>query len=101
MSTDPATRAYRDARLARGWTTKAVYRALKRAIAREIFRALAGRCTVPDYTDLRPTRRAKNITLTTAANALNVWPARVGELELGQRRDDHFAERYRQGLNAA
>jgi hypothetical protein len=80
---------------------KAVYRALKRALAREVFAALTGHCELPQYGDLRPTRRAKNITLTTAATALNVWPARVSELELGRRRDDDFADRYRSWLNAA
>ena len=101
MTNDVRTRAYRDAHLSKGWTKKAVYRALKRAVAREIFAALTGHCEVPQYGDLRPARRAKNITLTTAAAALNVWPSRVGELELGRRRDDAFAERYRQWLNAA
>lgn len=101
ITNDPRTRAYRDAHVAKGWTNKAVFRALKRAIAREVYRALTGQCEVPDYTDLRPARRAKNITLTTAATALQVWPARVGELELGRRRDDDFAERYRQWLTAA
>jgi transposase len=101
MTHDRPTRAYRDTHLAKGWTNKAVYRALKRAVAREIHRALAGHCAVPDYTDLRPTRQTKNITLTQVADALDVWPARVGELELGRRRDDAFADRYRQWLNAA
>lgn len=71
------------------------------SLAREIYRALAGRCALPDYSDLRPARRAKNTTLTSAATALHVWPARVGELELGRRRDDAFADRYRQWLSAA
>jgi len=101
MSNDERTRDYRDTHLAKGWTTKAVYRALKRAVAREVFSALAGHCAMPDYTDLRPARRAKNITLTAVATALNVWPARVGKLELGRRRDDDFANRYRAWLNAA
>jgi len=101
MTNDDRTRRYRDAHLAKGWTTKAVYRTLRRAVAREVYAALTGHCSVPDYTDLRPARRAKNITLTTVATALDVWPARVGELELGRRRDDAFAERYRQWLNAA
>ena len=39
--------------------------------------------------------------LTTVATQLGVWPARVGELELGRRRDDEFANRYRASLNAA
>ena len=101
MTNDARTRAYRADHLAKGWTKKAVYRALKRAIAREVYRALTGRCAVPDYTDLRPARRAKNITLTAVATALDVWPARVGELELGRRRDDDFADRYRAWLTAA
>lgn len=101
MSSDPRTRAYRDAHLAKGWTKKAVYRALKRAVAREVFRALLGRCTVPDYSDLRPARHAKNLTLTAAATHLRVWPATISQLELGQRRDDDLAHAYRDWLNAA
>ena len=101
MSYDPATKAYRDAHLAKGWTISAVFRALKRAVAREIFQALTGHCTVPDYTDLRPTRRANNLTLTAAATHLGVWPARIGELELGRRPNDELADRYRTWLKAA
>lgn len=101
MSYDPATRAYRDARLAKGWTLKAVFRALKRAVAREVFHALAGHCAVPDYSDLRPARRAKNLTLTAAATHLGVWPARIGELELGRRPNEELAARYRAWLTAA
>jgi transposase len=97
LTNDERTRAYRDAHLAKGWTKKAVYRALKRAVAREVFAALVGRCAGPDYTDLRPARRAKNITLTAVATAVDVWPACVGELELGRRRDDDFADRYGPG----
>jgi len=50
MTYDPTTRAYRDTRLARGWTKKAVYRALKRAVAREIYQALVGRSPRPRNT---------------------------------------------------
>lgn len=59
MSNDPRTRAYRDTHVAAGWSKKDVYRALKRAVAREVYRALTGRCTVPDYSDLRPAVRRK------------------------------------------
>jgi hypothetical protein len=31
-------------------------------VAREVFQALTGHCTVPDCSDLRPTQRAKNLT---------------------------------------
>ena len=101
LSHDPASRNYRDAHLAKGWTINAVFRALKRSVAREIYRALAGHCVVPDYSDLRPRRHAKNLTLTAAAEHLGVWPARIGELELGRRPNDDLAARYRQWLTAA
>jgi transposase len=101
MTYDPATRAYRDARIERGWTKQAVFRALKRAVAREIHRALVGRCDVPDYTDLRPARQAKNITLTRVAQHFGVWPMHISTLERGTRRDDHLATAYRDWLQAA
>lgn len=101
LSCDPTTRAYRDNHLDKGWTIHAVFRALKRAVAREVFQALAGNCVAPDHSDLRPARRAKNLTLTAAANHLGVWPARIGELELGRRPNDDLARRYREWLNAA
>ena len=101
MSYEQRTRAYRDTRLANGWTTKEVFRALKRAVAREIFHALAGHTLAPDYSDLRPARHAKNLTLTAAAQHLGVWPARIGELELGRRPNDELATRYRAWLAAA
>ena len=55
----------------------------------------------PDYSDLRPARHAKNLTLTAAAQHLGVWPARIGELELGRRPNDDLATRYRAWLAAA
>ncbi len=101
MSNDPRTRAYRDTHLAQGWTKKAVYRALKRAVAREVFRALTGHCTVPDYSDLRPARQARNLTLSAAATQLGVWPTVISQLELGKRRNDDLANTYRAWLQAA
>jgi len=101
MTNEPRTRSYRDTHLAKGWTKRAVYRALKRAVAREVFAALIGRCAVPDYSDLRPARQARNLTLTALAAQLNVWPATISQLELGQRRDDDLANAYRNCLNAA
>ncbi len=101
LSSDPRTRAYRDTHLAKGWSTAAVFRALKRAIAREIYQALLGNCPVPNYTDLRPARQAKNVTLTTVAKHFNIWPARISTLELGKSRDDTLADRYRAWLQTA
>lgn len=101
MTTDARTRAYRDEHLTRGWTKKAIYRSLKRAVVREIFRALVGRYDVPDHRDLRPARQAKNLTLAAAASHLAVWPSALSELELGTRRDDDLANTYRDWLLAA
>jgi transposase len=70
-------------------------RALKRAVARQVFRALTGHCTVPDYSDLRPARQAKNLTLSAAATHLGVWPTDISQLELGKRRNDDLANAYR------
>ena len=101
MRCDPTTRAYRDTRTNRGWTNKAVYRALKRAVAREIHRALTGPCDIPTYTDLRPARQAKNITLTQAAQHFAVWPTNISRIERGTQRDDPLANAYRKWLHAA
>ncbi|WP_010149438.1 IS110 family transposase [Serinicoccus profundi] len=101
MSNDARTRAYRDTHLARNWTKKDVYRSLKRAVAREIYQALIGRSTVPDYSDLRPARHAKNLTLAAAATDLHVWPTAISQIERGKRRDDQLAQAYREWLNAA
>lgn len=88
MSHDQRTRDYRDTHLEAGWTLAAVYRSLKRALAREVFRALTGHCEIPNYTDLRPARQAKNLTLTNAAEACQTWPSRISEIELGKKRND-------------
>jgi len=98
---DPRTRDYRDARLAKGSTKAAAMRALKRAVAREVFRALRGRCPVPDYSDLRPARQARHLTLAAVAAELNVWPSALSQLELGQRVDNDLVARYRNWLTAA
>lgn len=101
MSRDQRTRDYRDRHLATGKTLAAVYRSLKRALVREVFKTLTGHCEIPNYTDLRPARQAKNLTLTNAAGACHTWPARISEIELGKRRDDNLAHRYREWLTAA
>jgi transposase len=84
-----------------GRSTRDILRMLKRAIAREIFRCLTTAVSVPAIDDLRPLRRGKNITLSTAAQHFNVWPATISELERGRRRDDQLAQAYREWLNAA
>ncbi len=66
-----------------GSSSKEIQRKLKRSIARQIFRYLTTPITVPAIEDLRPLRQHKNITLTTAANHLGVWPTTISELERG------------------
>lgn len=80
---------------------KAVFRAHSSTIARETFNALTGHITIPDYSDLRPTRRAKNLTLTAAAEHLSVWPAHIEEPELGPRPNHNLTTRYQEWLTTA
>ena len=63
-------------------------RLLKRAIAREMFKHLTAPCPIDDYSDLRPTRQARNITPTSAAAHCGVWP-----------NHDTLAANYRRWLN--
>ncbi|MGW6708052.1 IS110 family transposase [Streptomyces sp. NPDC054956] len=95
------TREYVARQTAAGRTKKEIIRLLKRAIAREVFRLLTTPVQVPEIADLRPARQTKNITLTAAANHFGVWPAVISNIERGLRRDDAFADAYRQWLTAA
>ncbi|MFD9603835.1 transposase [Streptomyces sp. NPDC059970] len=100
MSSDSRTREYVARQTAAGRTKKEIIRLLKRATAREIFRYLTTPVAVPDIADLRPARRAKNITLTTVAEHFGVWPAVISCIERGTRRDDDLAGTYRTWLTA-
>jgi transposase len=101
MSHHAPTRAFVQRQLDHGRSKKAILRILKRAIAREIYRTLTRRVEIPDYTDLRPARQAKHITLTAAAHHLGIWPATLSRLERGQQRHDQLAQHYRAWLSAA
>lgn len=96
---DPRTRDYVARQLAAGRSKKDILRLLKRAIAREMFKHLTAPCPIDDYSDLRPTRQAHNITLATAATIFGVWPNDISRLERGLKRDDTLAAKYRQWLN--
>jgi len=98
-SHDPRTRDYVDRQLAAGRSKKNVLRLLKRAIAREIFKHLTAPCPIDDYSDLRPARQTRNITLTATATHLGVWPNDISRLERGLKRDDTLATNYRQWPN--
>lgn len=101
MSSDDRTRAYVTVQLAKGRSKLDILRLLKRAIAREIFRLLTQPCAVEDYSDLRPARQAKNITLAAVADHFGVWPIDISRLERGLKRNDTLANTYRAWLAAA
>lgn len=101
MSSDERTRAYVKGQLAKGRSKLDILRLLKRAIAREAFRLLTQPCAVDDYSDLRPARQAKNITLATVATHFGLWPIDISRLERGLKRNDTLAADYRDYLSAA
>lgn len=101
MSCHAPTRDYVQRQLTAGVTKKEILRKLKRAIAREMFKLLTRVVGIDDYSDLRPARQAKNLTLTTAAQHFNCWPIEISRLERGLKRDDALADSYRQWLTAA
>jgi hypothetical protein len=77
-------------RLSRGGDRAAnseVLRLLKRAIAREVFRVVTRPHPVDDYSDLRPARHAKNLTLATVADHFGVPLITVSRLERGYQRN--------------
>lgn len=101
MVSDPRTRAYVTAKQATGRSGTEILRLLKRAIAREVFKSLARDQPAPELADLRPLRRAKNITLTTAAAAMNTYITKITRTEAGTHPDLDLAHRYRAWLHAA
>ena len=98
-SHDQRTRDYVARQLAAGRSKLDILRLLKRAIAREMFRRLTSPCPIDDYSDLRPTRQARNVTLTAAAEHFGIWPNDISRLERGLKRDDTLAANYRTWLN--
>jgi Transposase IS116/IS110/IS902 family len=101
MSAHSQTRDYVQHQKANGRTKKEILRLLKRAIARELFRVLTRPAPIDDYSDLRPARQAKNLTLATVADHFGVPIITVSRLERGHQRNDTHANNYRQWLTAA
>ncbi len=95
----PSISEFENLQLAAGRSKKDILRLLKRAIAREMFKHLTAPCPIDDYSDLRPPRQVRNITLTAAANHFGLWPTQISRLERGLTRNDTPAARYRQWLN--
>jgi transposase len=101
MSSEPRTRDFVTAQRAKNRSEAEILRLLKRAIAREVFKSLTRGLAAPDLHDLRPSRQAKNITLTAAARALGTYPSKLHRTETGSYPDYELADRYRKWLKAA
>lgn len=101
MSCDQRTRDYVARRTEQNMPKADIIRCLKRYVADEMFTHIVHPVPVPAVDDLRPRRQERGLSLTHVAQALQVWPATVSQIERGERRDDDFAERYREWLTAA
>lgn len=73
---------------------------LRRDIARKTFKHLTAPSPIDDSSDLRPARRAKNITFTTVADHFGRWFNDISCLERSIKRGDTFATNYHRRLNA-
>lgn len=98
---DQRTRDYVDRRTREGKTTKEIMRCLKRAIAREAYRALNITQTLATEPDLKTLRESKNLTLTDAARHLNTRPARISDIEKHRRPLPELTTHYKQWLQTA
>lgn len=101
MRSHQPTRDYVQRQTAKNRTKTEILRLLKRAIAREIFKLLTRACAFDDYSDLRPTRQAKNITVTAAAEHFGIGSITISRLERGQHRNHTLATTYRHWLATA
>lgn len=98
LATDPDTRAYAAKRTTEGKSKKDILRCLKRAIAREVFHLIANPRTAETSADLKPTRQALGLTITTVADALGCGIAKISRIEHGHIRDVRFLHQYRTWL---
>lgn len=96
MSNEKRTQDYINRR--RDKSTREAMRCLKRHVANEVYTHLTRPAPVPQIDDLRPLRKQKRLTLEVVAQHFGVWPAKISTLERGKRRDDDFAETYREFL---
>ena len=99
MEAHPETRDYVTRRTAEGKTKKDILRGLKRASAREVFHLITDPQPSADTSDLRPTRRALDLTLAKAADALYCSLLKIYRIERGHVGDSKFVSTYRTWLN--
>lgn len=98
---DPRTKDFVHRQRAQGRSEPEILRILKRALAREMFKHLTRPHPSLGIDDLRPARRAKNLTLEAVATALNVSAITISRTERGLFLNTEFTDRYRAWLNAA
>lgn len=84
MRNHPLTRNFVQRQRERGRSTPEIFRIIKRALARDLFTHLTRPHERLDVHDLRPTRQAKNITISAGAQALGVAPMTISRTEGGQ-----------------
>ena len=102
MQRDERTRHYVARRTREGKSTKEIMRCLKRAIAREAYRALTSEQTAQTrHEGLKNLREAKRLTQSQAAKALNTYPARISDIERQRRPLPELTSRYKQWLETA
>lgn len=101
MQRDQRTKDYAARRTSEGKSKREIMRCLKRAIAREIYRALTTEQPIEAHPDFSAQRKAKGLTLTQAAEALHTWPARISDIEKQRRPLPELTDRYREWLQAA
>ncbi len=98
MRTDPRTIEYTRRRKAEGKTRREIIRCLKRHIAREIYHLLTKPSPTPDGNDLRHQRHQTRLTLTDAAEHLQVHPTLLSLLERGLHHNHQLATQYQKWL---
>lgn len=102
LQRDERTREYATRRTQEGKTKREIMRCLKRAIAREAYRALTSDQTITDQReDLKALREARNLTQSQAARALDTYPARISDIENQRRPLQELTTRYKQWLKTA
>lgn len=102
MRHDQRTKEYVQRRTEEGKGKKEIMRCLKRALAREVYRALTtDQQPAIDQPNLKTLRTGKRITLTQAAQALNTWPARISDIEHHRRPLPELSQQYEHWLKTA
>ncbi len=103
MRTHAQTRAYVTRQRAAGKTNPEILRQLKRALCREIYRALTTGIEVSTASpnQLRCLRESKGLSQSQAARALGVYPSRINDIEHQRRPLPGLKNQYENWLKTA